>query len=102
MRCTIASADWKVCTTPPLDSRVRGNDRSETVPRIRYRLDPENLKRFLDPSSVVARVERLVETEQLTENQRIALAQFLKEYRIREGGRNPADVLDDEEDRGQY
>jgi len=57
------------------------------VGKIRYRLDPELLKPFLDPSEVIDRVRRLIDKSELTENQKIALKQFIQEYEIRQRGK---------------
>lgn len=54
-----------------------------------YRLDPQSLAPYLEASEVIGQVRRLADDSDLTENQRIALKQFIKEYEMRERGENP-------------
>jgi predicted KAP-like P-loop ATPase len=54
-----------------------------------YRPDPQSLAPYLEASEVIGQVRRLADDSDLTENQRIALKQFIKEYEMRERGENP-------------
>jgi predicted KAP-like P-loop ATPase len=62
---------------------------TDAVPRIFYRLDPERFKPYFDPSEILDRVRALTETDWLTEKQRSAAEQFIKEYEIRRQGKDP-------------
>ena len=55
------------------------------------KLDPEWLRPYLDPDQVAERIRRLPPHTKLTPRQRRALAQFLKEYDLRQRGGNPND-----------
>ncbi|MBD2254623.1 KAP family NTPase [Nostoc parmelioides] len=54
-----------------------------------YRLDPQWLSFYLSTDEIINRVKDLANQSQLTENQRIALNQFIKEYEMRQQGENP-------------
>ncbi len=56
-----------------------------------YRLDPRWLSPYLDIDKIVKRFSDLAKKNELTENQKIALSQFLKEYEMRQQGQNPND-----------
>ena len=56
-----------------------------------YRLDPRVLELFLDLSQIIDRARKIAYDEGITENQRNALKQFIKEYEILEGGEDPND-----------
>lgn len=58
----------------------------DAVVRRRDRLDPEWVRPYLDPDQVVERIRRLPEDSKLTPRQNRALAQFLKEYDLRQRG----------------
>ncbi len=62
---------------------------SDKVGTTFYRLDPQWLEPFLEPSEIIGRVRHLAEANGLTENQRIAMRQLVKEYEIREQGKDP-------------
>ncbi|RLA93109.1 MAG: NTPase KAP, partial [Deltaproteobacteria bacterium] len=65
----------------------------DAVGQVQYRLDPEWLRPFLDPSEIIDRVRRLFDKGDLSENQKIALRQFIQEYEIRQRGMDPNDPL---------
>ncbi len=56
-----------------------------------YRIDLEQLEPFLDSSSIIDRVKNLATNNQtqLTEEQRKAVEQFIREYEIRQQGKDP-------------
>ncbi|MBD2459205.1 AAA family ATPase [Nostoc sp. FACHB-87] len=54
-----------------------------------YRLDPQWLSSYLSTDDIITRVQDLAKQSQLTENQKIALNQFIKEYKMRQQGENP-------------
>lgn len=67
---------------------------SDVVGRVNYRLDPAVLEPFLEPSQIIGRVRRLAERPDLTEMQRTALRQLVKEYEHREKGGDPNELDD--------
>lgn len=62
---------------------------SDRVERIHYRLDPKWLEPFLDPSQIIERVRSLAGNTGLTENQKIAINQFIQEFEMRQKGKDP-------------
>ncbi len=63
---------------------------SDRVERIRYRLDPQWLEPFLEAShQIIDRVRNLAEDSRLTENQRTAMRVFIREYELRQQGKDP-------------
>jgi predicted KAP-like P-loop ATPase len=63
----------------------------DAVVRRTDRLDPEWLRSYLDPEQIVDRVRGLLQNAKLPPRQNRALAQFLKEYDLRQRGGNPGD-----------
>ncbi|MGH9325572.1 MAG: KAP family P-loop NTPase fold protein [Terriglobia bacterium] len=61
----------------------------DAVAKQHDRLDPNWLLPYLDPTVLVGRVEQLVQSNLVTERQKRALKQFLKEYKFRKSGGNP-------------
>jgi predicted KAP-like P-loop ATPase len=61
---------------------------SDSVMKVKLRLDPEWLKSWIDPKTIYDRLKRMP-TEIQTENQKRAVAQFIKEYELREQGIDP-------------
>ena len=61
----------------------------DAVGQIHDRLDPEWLQPYLDPDQVAARVEGLASSNGLTERQRRAVRQYLREHKFRKAGGNP-------------
>ena len=59
--------------------------------RERYRLDPEWIKPFADPDTLLPRVQRLLAQGGLPEDQMKAAAEFCREYESRQRGENPDD-----------
>jgi predicted KAP-like P-loop ATPase len=57
--------------------------------RLVLRLDPEGLRRFVDPSLLVDAVRRLVDESWLKENEKIAVDAFIRAYEARERGEDP-------------
>jgi predicted KAP-like P-loop ATPase len=53
------------------------------------RLDPQKLEPYLDPDEIIDRARDLVNEDDLSENQRTALQQFIEEYELREEGEDP-------------
>lgn len=53
------------------------------------RLDPQRLEPYLDPDEIIDRVRDLADEDDLSEDQRIAVQQFIKEYELREEGKDP-------------
>lgn len=53
------------------------------------RLDPQKLEPYLDPDEIVDRARDLVDEDGLSENQRVAVQQFIEEYELREQGEDP-------------
>lgn len=64
---------------------------SDVVGKTGYRLDPRSLEPFVQLCQIIERARSLVEESELTENQRIALGQFVREYEMRQQGKNPND-----------
>jgi predicted KAP-like P-loop ATPase len=64
------------------------------VPKKHDRLDPEWVRPYLDPDGMLERVRTLTKLDSLTERQRRAARQFLKEYQFRESGGNPDNPLE--------
>ena len=62
---------------------------SDLVARITYRLDPQSLEPFLEPSEIIDRVKHLVEADWLTERQGLAMTRFIEGYEMRERGEDP-------------
>ena len=54
-----------------------------------YRLDPEQLKPFLEPSEIIQRLRTIFETHNLSTMQQTAFRQFFHEYELREQGQDP-------------
>ncbi len=67
---------------------------SNVIGTIQNRLDPKWLEPFIDPSSIIDRIRLLEVNEKTTDEQRIALDQFITEYCIREKGGDPGRELD--------
>ena len=67
---------------------------SNVIGTIQNRLDPKWLEPFIDPSSIIDRIRLLEINEKTTDEQRIALDQFITEYCIREKGGDPGRELD--------
>ena len=63
----------------------------DAVGRKRDRLDPNWLKDYFDVDQLVSRVRNLRHSEALSDRQRRAVNQFLKEYDFRKQGGNPDD-----------
>jgi len=63
--------------------------RSDETQETGYRLDPEWLEPYLEPSSIVDRISRLDETSELTEDRKAAIAQFIQEYDMRQQEQDP-------------
>lgn len=62
---------------------------SDRVQRRGYRLDPQWFEPYIEPSQIINRVRSFAEDSRLTENQKIAAKQFIKEYEMRQEGKNP-------------
>lgn len=76
---------------------VRGTSHSLTdrVGRTFYRLDPEWFRPFFDPSAIIDRCRSLLNTgSRLSDREKLALEEFVREYELRESGRNPDDPLE--------
>jgi hypothetical protein len=59
---------------------------SDDTQKTGYKLDPEWLKLYLEPSFIADRISRLDETSELTEEQKTAIAQIIQEYDIQQQG----------------
>lgn len=57
-----------------------------------HRLDPKWIADFLDPDSVVDRLRRLADTDDIDEDHKTAANQFVQEYDIRAQGGDPDDL----------
>lgn len=66
---------------------------SDAIGKTVYRLDPQWLEPFLDTSQIIDRVKGLIKHKGLTENQKIAINQFVREYEIRQQGKDPSNPL---------
>lgn len=62
---------------------------SDMVPRKTYKLDPQWLEPYLEPSTIGDRVRSLAEKSGLTEEQTTAIEQFIQEYDMRQQGEDP-------------
>lgn len=65
----------------------------DRVGKTTNRLDPKWLQPFLDPAQIIDRVKLLAANPELTEAQRTAANQLVREYEMREKGKDP-DALD--------
>lgn len=74
-------------------SQSRSESSDSPLVRVTPRLDPFWFKPYLEPEAIRERVQHLAQREDLTDNQRLAVMQFLQEYEDREAGRNPDDVF---------
>jgi predicted KAP-like P-loop ATPase len=63
----------------------------DAVGRKHDRLDPNWLKAYLDADEIVSRVRNLSQSVSISDRQRRAVNQFLKEYDFRKRGGNPDD-----------
>lgn len=63
----------------------------DAVGRRRDRLDPNWLKPYLNVDEIATRVQALSQDNTLSDRQRRAAGQFLREYEFRQKGRNPDD-----------
>jgi predicted KAP-like P-loop ATPase len=70
-------------------SQTLGDVATRTV----YRLDPKNVEPFIEPSLLVERIEKVLGKKDLSDNQRKALTEYVKEFKIRAQGKNPDAVL---------
>ena len=61
---------------------------SDMVPRKTYRLDPQWLEAYLEPSEIVEQVRSLDDKNEF-QKQSIAIKQFIQEYDIRQQGKDP-------------
>lgn len=61
----------------------------DAVGMTQARLDPKWLEPYLAPGQLIERVRRLSKGTALTQDQRVALEQFIREYDMRESGKNP-------------
>jgi predicted KAP-like P-loop ATPase len=68
----------------------------DIVVRTRYRLDPKWVDTYIDSSSIIERVKVLVKRENMADDQKIALQQFIKEYEMRIKGEDPNNRIDEE------
>jgi predicted KAP-like P-loop ATPase len=66
---------------------------ADSVGRVTSRLDPQWLEPFLNPTGILDRVQNLRTHNDVTENQRKAIEQFLREYEIRQRGKDPNNPL---------
>ncbi len=58
------------------------------------RLDPEWLKAFLDPAEIIGRIRKLAGDTSLIETETRSVRQFVREYGIREQGKDPSRSFD--------
>lgn len=65
----------------------------DSVGKAELRLDPKWLEPYLDPSQIIERIRRLSEETSVTENQKAALDQFIREYDMGQAGKNPNNPL---------
>jgi predicted KAP-like P-loop ATPase len=65
----------------------------DAVGKSHDRLDPEWFRAYIDPDQIVDRVGALAKSSSITERQKRALSQLLKEYRFRKAGGNPDSPL---------
>jgi len=61
----------------------------DAVAKTSARLDPEWLRPYVDPEAIIDRVRGLVESSSISARQKLALAEFLKEYDFRKSGGDP-------------
>ena len=62
----------------------------DAVGRRHDRLDPDWFKKYIDVDQIVDRVRDLSQSAELSERQKKAARQFLKEYEVRKRGGNPS------------
>ena len=62
---------------------------SDVVGREEYRLNPKYIEPYLDPTIAYQRIKNLEDQPWLTEKQKIAIRQFLREYELLQAGLDP-------------
>lgn len=73
--------------------RGRIQSSNDVVAKAYYRLDPQQLKPFIEPSQIIDRVRNLAQNRSLSEDQRIAVEQFIQGYETRQQGKNSDNPL---------
>ena len=66
---------------------------SDVAAQSQYRLDPQWLEPFTEPSHIITHLESFNNVDKLTEKQRIAIEQLSHEYELRQQGKDPNNVL---------
>lgn len=66
---------------------------SDVIGKSYYRLDPKWFEPFLEPTQIIDRVRSLAQDKKLPENQKIAVRQFIREYELRQEGKDPSNIL---------
>lgn len=61
---------------------------ADMVPRKSYTLDPQSLEPYLEPAEIIDRVKSLDEKNGLTQQQSIAVKQFIQAYDMRQQGKD--------------
>lgn len=69
--------------------RLKSQSTGDIGVRISYRLDPNWIEPFVEPSTLIDRARKLLTSTDFTDNQRIALEQFVKEFDMRSQGKDP-------------
>ena len=77
-----------VSILPHFGFNIIGQNPGDVTARIRYRLDPEQLKPYIDPDKAAERLMKL-DTSKLNEGQKKAVSQFLYEYELRKERKIP-------------
>jgi len=66
----------------------------DRVPMFEYKLNPKWLEPFTDINHVFDRVNKLVQYDNLTDRQKIAIESFIREYNMIQQGLNPDSIFD--------
>lgn len=90
---TVASDEGLAQFLEAFLQRLKSQSMGEIAVRITYRLDPKSIESYIDPSTIIDRARKLETSDKLTENQRLAIQQFIKEYDIRSQGKDPGHEL---------
>jgi predicted KAP-like P-loop ATPase len=73
--------------------RGRIGSLSDAVAKIYYKLDLQQLELFIEPSQIIDRVSSLAQSKSLSEDQRVAVEQFIQGYETRQQGKNSDNLL---------
>lgn len=73
-------------------SMAHSHSLSDRVVKIKHRIDPKNLEPFLNPDEIIGRCTKLLESppDWLKDRKKLAVETFIKSYKLRAEGKDPA------------